>query len=308
MLKCDSYLQNIVTEWLLYLTQQRNYSKNTIDSYRNDIFHFINFMHKFYEKNIDIESIKSVDVRLIRSWLSDRHINQYNANSNARALSSVKNFYRYLDKKYNIVCHALLIVRSPKKSKILPKALSQIEVCSALDNTQMLSEIPWIHMRNKALLTLIYASGLRISEALSITRQHLQNNEFIIIKGKGGKERIIPWIREVRILIKQYIEQIPYIIEDDEPIFRGLKGGVLQRPVFNKELVNLRRMLGLPEYLSSHAFRHSFATHLLENGANLRSIQDLLGHQSLSTTQRYTKINQSYLEAVYNKAHPDSKN
>ncbi|RTK92692.1 MAG: tyrosine recombinase XerC [Rickettsiales bacterium] len=308
MLKCDSYLQNIITEWLLYLTQQKNYAKNTIDSYRNDIFHFVNFMHKFYEKNIDIESIKSVDIRLMRSWLSDRHINDYNANSNARALSSVKSFYRYLDKKYNIVCHALLIIRSPKKSKILPKALSRIEVDSALENTQMLGEIPWIHMRNKALLTLIYASGLRISEALSITKKHLQNHEFIIVKGKGNKERIIPWIIEVRMLIKQYIEQLPYIIEDDEPIFRGLKGGVLQRPVFNKELVNLRRVLGLPEYLSSHAFRHSFATHLLENGANLRSIQDLLGHQSLSTTQRYTKINQSYLEAVYNKAHPDSKN
>ncbi len=307
MLKCDAYLQNIITEWLSYLINQKNYAQNTIDSYRNDIIHFVNFMHKFYEKNIDIESIKSVDIRLIRSWLSDRHTNNYNSSSNARALSSVKSFYRYLDKKHNITCHALLIIRSPKKAKILPKALTKIEAHDAIEGTQMLGEVPWIHTRNKALLTLLYASGLRISESLSITKKHLQNLEFIIIIGKGNKERLIPWIDEVRLLLMEYISQIPFNLEEDKPIFRGAKGGVLQRAVFNKELINLRRILGLPEYLSSHAFRHSFATHLLENGANLRSIQDLLGHQSLSTTQRYTKINQSHLEAVYNKAHPDAK-
>jgi len=299
-------LIRIINEWQDYLNVQRNYSEHTLASYSNDLNHFLNFITQYLEQDTSLKIIASVDIRLMRSWLSERHRNNYSATSNARALSSIKSFYRYLEKKHDINCHAIFTVRSPKKPKSLPKALSKEEAQISLKNIELLGDEEWLHTRNKALLTLIYASGLRISEALSVTKKHLENKEFIKITGKGNKERLIPWIDNVRILIEKYITQLPYSINRDEPIFRGKRGGILQRSVFNKELIQLRRMLGLPEYLSSHAFRHSFATHLLENGANLRSIQDLLGHQSLSTTQRYTKINQSHLESVYNKAHPDS--
>lgn len=300
-------LQQIISQWQNYLSSQRNYSQHTSDSYLNDLQHFLKFINNYYSEEISIQKITNIDIRFARSWLSARHQDNYNPASNARALSSVKNFYKYLEKKHGLTCHAIFAVQSPKKSKPLPKALSKEEAKLSIDNIEMLGDEEWLHYRNKALLTLIYASGLRISEALSITKQHLENSEFIKITGKGNKERIIPWIYESRLLIQQYVTLLPYHIENNEPLFRGKRGAPLQRAVFNRELINLRRSLGLPEHLSSHAFRHSFATHLLENGADLRSIQDLLGHQSLSTTQRYTKINQTHLESVYNQAHPDSK-
>ena len=299
-------IKKIIDEWQYYLGTQRNYSKHTLQSYLNDLNHFLNFITKYYSRDVSLTIIESIDIRFLRSWLSSRHRDNYNAVSNARALSSVKNFYKYLEKKHNINCHTIFTVHTPKKPKNLPKALSKKEAQISLESIKMLGDEGWIHLRNKALLTLIYASGLRISEALSITKKHLENHEFIKILGKGNKERLIPWINEARLLIEQYINALPYSIASDEPIFRGKRGAPLQRAVFHRELIQLRRILGLPEYLSSHAFRHSFATHLLENGADLRSIQDLLGHQSLSTTQRYTKINQSYLESVYDKAHPGS--
>jgi integrase/recombinase XerC len=302
----DPEIVKIIQEWQEYMAMQRNYSPNTLSSYRNDLEHFLGFIGKYLEKIISLKILESIDLRLIRSWLSDRHQNNYNAASNARALSSVKNFYKYLEKKYDIKCHAIFIVKNPKKPSVLPKALSKEETQISLKNIEMLGDEEWLHLRNKALLTLIYASGMRISEALSITKNHLKNQEFIKITGKGNKERLIPWIKEAKLLVEKYASIIPYEVEEHEPIFRGKHGAPLQRAVFNRELIELRRTLGLPEYLSSHAFRHSFATHLMENGANLRSIQNLLGHKSLSSTQRYTKINQKHLESIYNKTHPES--
>jgi integrase/recombinase XerC len=148
---------------------------------------------------------------------------------------------------------------------------------------------------------LIYASGLRISEALSITQNHLKS-EYIIIKGKAAKERMVPWIEEAKIAIMNYLAKLPFALDNGEPIFRGEKGKVLSTGVFSRQLISLRRSLGLPEHTSAHAFRHSFATHLLESGADLRSIQELLGHSDLSATQRYTKVNIEHLTKSYNKA------
>lgn len=303
----DNNVRDIIFKWYQYLEVQKNYSNNTLSSYKRDLDNFLKFINKYKEQIIDIGLVKSIDIRLIRSWLSNRHSNNYSASSTARALSSVKNFYKFLEKNYNVDCHSIFIVKSPKNILPLPKALTSEETNISLEKINMLGDEPWIHMRNKALLTLLYATGLRISEALSITKQHLDNNEYIKIIGKGNKERLVPWIKEVKLLIKEYIKHLPFSLEPDEPIFRGKRGGVLQRAVFNKELINLRRMLGLPEHLSSHSFRHSFATHLLENGADLRSIQDLLGHQDLSTTQRYTKVNKQHLLSIYEKSHPQSK-
>lgn len=299
-------LEQIVGSWLVYLGKQRNYSVNTIDSYKNDIRNFLQFLQDYNQHSPSLDDFAKADVRLIRSWLSSRLQEDFTASSSARALSSLKNFFKYLEKKHGVVSHAIYTIRSPKKGKPIPKALTTQETNISLESIEGFGKNQWLSMRNKALLTLIYATGLRISEALSITKSHLSNKEYLKIMGKGNKERVVPWLEESRQLVMQYLDKLPHFIEDDEPIFRGEKGGVLKRPVFNKELVRLRRALGLPEHLSSHAYRHSFATHLLENGADLRSIQELLGHQSLSTTQRYTKISSKHLLSAYNKSHPNA--
>ena len=303
----SSEINSIVKEWQAYLELQKNYSKNTKEAYLNDLKAYFTFISNYSEKSVNLQSISLVDIRLIRSWLSDRRFADYTASSTARALSSVKSFYKYLEKTRNIVCHSIYAVASPKKAKTLPKALSKEDTLFSLDKLASLSETRWIDLRNRSLLTLIYASGLRISEALSLTKQHIKETEYIKVIGKGNKERLVPWINNVKKLILEYLEELPYTIGENEPIFRTKTGKVLHRCNFNSELVKLRRIYGLPEHLSSHSFRHSFATHLLENGADLRSIQELLGHKSLSTTQKYTKINLTHLESVYNKSHPEAK-
>lgn len=303
----SSEINSIVKEWQAYLELQKNYSKNTKEAYLNDLKAYFTFISNYSEKSVNLQSISLVDIRLIRSWLSDRRFADYTASSTARALSSVKSFYKYLEKTRNIVCHSIYAVASPKKAKTLPKALSKEDTLFSLDKLASLSETRWIDLRNRSLLTLIYASGLRISEALSLTKQHIKEAEYIKVIGKGNKERLVPWINNVKKLILEYLEELPYTIGENEPIFRTKTGKVLHRCNFNSELVKLRRIYGLPEHLSSHSFRHSFATHLLENGADLRSIQELLGHKSLSTTQKYTKINLTHLESVYNKSHPEAK-
>ena len=303
----SSEINSIVKEWQAYLELQKNYSKNTKEAYLNDLKAYFTFISNYSEKSVNLQSISLVDIRLIRSWLSDRRFADYTASSTARALSSVKSFYKYLEKTRNIVCHSIYAVASPKKAKTLPKALSKEDTLFSLDKLASLSETRWIDLRNRSLLTLIYASGLRISEALSLTKQHIKETEYIKIIGKGNKERLIPWIDNVKKLLLGYLKEVPYEIGENEPIFRTKTGKVLHRCNFNSELVKLRRIYGLPEHLSSHSFRHSFATHLLENGADLRSIQELLGHKSLSTTQKYTKINLTHLESVYNKSHPEAK-
>ncbi|RYE05882.1 MAG: tyrosine recombinase XerC [Rickettsiaceae bacterium] len=300
----QSDIKNLIIKWQNYLTVQKNYSTHTLTSYTHDMENFLFFMQEYYAKTPNLEDITKIDIRFVRSWLAKCRLNNYSGASSARALSGVKNFYKFIEKHAGVKSHAIFSVKTPKSSKPLPKALTESELSMSIQNIEKLSSQDWIDCRNKALLVLIYASGLRISEALSLTKKHLQNKDFIRIVGKGDKERLIPWIEGSRNIIESYLKLIPYNIEDNEPIFRGLQGKILIPAVFNRELIKLRRTYGLPEYLSSHAFRHSFATHLLENGADLRSIQELLGHRSLSSTQRYTRINLKHLEHVYEGAHP----
>ncbi|MCC8417156.1 MAG: tyrosine recombinase XerC [Rickettsia endosymbiont of Bryobia graminum] len=297
----------LIEKWQQYLKLQHNCSEHTIVSYNNDLSNFLDFINQYTDKIVTVSIIKQVDIRMVRSWLVKRQQANYVAASNSRGLSAIKNFYKYLEKVHDISCHGIFSVKNPKKAKILPKALSQEDSHISIEHIDDFAELEWIELRNKALLVLIYATGLRISEALSITKIHLQNIEFIRIVGKGNKERLIPWVSVARELILKYLSKLPYDLDDKQPVFRGKMGKKLQAPVFNRELIKLRRFYGLPEHLSAHSFRHSFASHLLENGAEMRSIQELLGHKSLSTTQRYTKISLKHLETVYNNTHPISK-
>ena len=300
-------LVELINKWQKYLKLQKNYSDHTLRSYKNDLDNFLNFIKSYDSDTLSISGISKVDIRLIRSWLAKRQQDKYIAASNARSLSAIKNFYKYLEQTIGVSCHAVFSVKNPKKAKILPKSLSQDDSKLSIEHIDDFTNLEWIELRNKALLILIYASGLRISEALSMTTSHLQNVDFIKIIGKGQRERLVPWISIAKDYIEQYLSKLPYSIDGKDPIFRGKLGKKLQPAVFNRELIKLRRFYGLPEHLTAHAFRHSFATHLLENGADLRSIQELLGHRSLSTTQCYTKISQKHLENTYNNAHPISK-
>lgn len=295
-------MQDLILRWINYLETEKAYSGHTIVSYHNDLKNYLEFIQKFNGDRCDLKSLASADLRLVRSWLADRRLENYNPSSSARALSSVKNFYRFMH--YLGICtnNVVLSAKSPKKNTALPKALSFSDTMVSVDNIENFAKNDWLSLRDKALLVLIYASGLRISEALSITLANL-NSEAIHIIGKGGKERIVPWLEYAKKLTQEYVTSVPYDITSG-PIFLGEKGHVLRPAVFRKQLVILRRSLGLPEHLTPHSFRHSFATHLLENGANLRSIQELLGHKSLSTTQRYTKVNIKHLSDVYKASHP----
>lgn len=297
-------MEDLILQWLKYLEQERGYSDHTTNSYHNDLKNYMEFVQKFNADSVDLNALALADLRLVRSWLADRRLQNYNPSSSARALSSVKSFYRFLHYLGLCTNNLVLSARNPKKHSTLPKALSFNETMLSVENIENFAKNDWLSSRDKALLALIYASGLRISEALSITIDHV-NNDDIRIMGKGGKERIVPWIDYAKTLVMEYVKAVPYDITFG-PIFLGEKGRVLQSSVFRKQLVTLRRSLGLPEHLTPHSFRHSFATHLLENGADLRSIQELLGHKSLSTTQRYTKVNIKHLSDVYKASHPMS--
>lgn len=295
-------MQELIKEWLDYLQLERSYSNHTLISYHNDLNHYLKFIQDYNGSEIALSTLMDADLRLIRSWLAQRKTQDFSASSSARALSSVKNFYKFLHYARGNTNNAIFSTRSPKKAKPLPKALSIDEAKLAIEKIENYGKNDWLSLRDKALLMLIYASGLRISESLSITKKHLLE-PYIRILGKGNKERLIPWIPAAKNIIQQYLELIPYDVSVGQ-IFLGEHGKPLQAAVFNKQLITLRRSLGLPEHLTPHAFRHSFATHLLENGADLRSIQELLGHASLSTTQRYTKVNIKHLSDVYKASHP----
>ena len=297
-------IPHIVEEWLRYLKIERGYSEHTVTSYQHDLEDFLLFIQDYNGQEASMVHLLEVDLRLIRSWLAKRKNQNYSSGSNARTLSGIKNFYRFLNYAYNKTNDAIFVAKGPKKAKPLPKALSIADTMYSITTIDSLASEPWVALRDQGLLLLIYASGMRISEALSISRQNLFEDA-IRIMGKGGKERMIPWVPASKELIHKYLEIVPYDVSSG-PIFLGERGKKLQPAVFARRLILLRRAIGLPEYMTPHAFRHSFATHLLESGADLRSIQELLGHKNLSTTQRYTKINLKHLSDAYTKAHPMS--
>ena len=295
-----------VQDWMSYL-KSKNSSQNTILSYENDILQFMKFLAEYNGAEIDISIIANLELQTFRSWMYQRVQSNFSDKSNARALSAVKSFYTYLRRMKIADNQEILLMKSVKVKKSLPKALSEDEAASCIDFLSSSSDIfaskdIWIIYRDIALLTLIYGTGIRISEALNITMSHikyLKNNGHIIVLGKGNKERIVPIIDCVRESIEQYLSKCPYNFSSDDKIFIGLRGKQLQAPVFRRVIIEMRRMLNLSEDVTPHAFRHSFATHLMNSGAELRSIQELLGHSSLSTTQIYTKVSVKKILDIY---------
>ncbi len=292
----------LVDKFIKYLTQNKRAARHTVVSYQNDLEHFFAFLTDYLGKKPNKKDLKELEIRNFRAWLASR-MNEYDASSNARALSAVKSFFRYLERHKICKNSAIFHLRGPKIKKSLPKATSEIQSKEALAEIKTMRE-DWTAYRDSALLTLIYGCGLRISEALSLTRGAIEGKEEIIITGKGNKQRLLPILPAVTKAINLYLAQCPFKIAKDENLFRGHRGKALNPAIFQKTIRDLRRRIGLPEATTPHAFRHSFATHILSAGGDLRAIQELLGHASLSTTQRYTYVDSQRLLAAYENAHP----
>jgi integrase/recombinase XerC len=246
-------------------------------------------------------NLENLTIQDFRSWLVFRKEQNFSNASTARAVSCLRSFFKFQNRHKKINNKEIENIKSPKLGKPIPKAVDKVDIDSVMGLIDEFSKGDWLQKRDVALLTLIYGSGLRISEALSITKNHLNNNGVVIITGKGNKQRMVPILPIVQKRINEYFVALPHKINNNEPIFLGLRGKKYQAAMFEKLIQKIREYLSLPATITPHAFRHSFATHLLEAGGDLRTIQELLGHSSLSTTQRYTKIDKKRLLEVYNK-------
>ncbi len=298
-------LVSLIHDWEGWMADNKNASKYTIISYKNDLANFLNFMSEHLGGNVGLPQLKELENKDIRAWLAHRALEKkYEASSNARALSTIKSFFRYLEKQGKTKNSAIFHIRAPKIKKSLPKALNEEQAQDAMVGIVTQNTESWVNSRDIALLTLIYGCGLRIGEALSLTYSDIPKGESLVVTGKGNKQRKLPVLPLIKTAIAEYVEACPYPFEAATPLFFGLRGEPLDPGVFQRQLRTLRNKLNLPDTTTPHAFRHSFATHLLSAGGDLRSIQELLGHASLSTTQRYTKVDKDRLLAAYKNAHP----
>lgn len=301
---CAPDLSERLHQWQDYLKHEKQVSKHTLRAYSGDVTHFIKFLFDHLGKEPSLCDISDIGIRDFRSWMAKKAMDGTGNASRARSLSGIKNFLNWLDKNGVLHNAAISTVRSPKLPHKLPRPLHENQVDQVLNDADLLCKEDWIGQRDRALFTLLYGCGLRIDEALSLNIANLPRDGFLRVIGKGSKERQVPVIDIVEQTLKAYLEQCPFPQESEAPLFVGVKGKRLNQGMAQKAMRNLRITLGLPETATPHALRHSFATHLLQNGANLREIQELLGHASLSTTQRYTEINGEELLRVYKSAHP----
>lgn len=258
--------------------------------------------HKAAPQGLGALSIVSVSD--MRSWMSHERGRGVGARSLARSLSAVKSFYKWLAEREGFEPTAVLLTRSPKFTKKLPRPLAVDAAAAMIDMVELQARDGWVAARDAAVVTLLYGCGLRISEALSLTGAAVPLPDTLRIRGKGGKDRIVPVIDAARDAVATYLRLCPHPLEVDAPLFRGVRGGALNPRAVQKVMEMARLQLGLPATATPHAMRHSFATHLLSAGGDLRAIQELLGHASLSTTQAYTAVDTARLMEVYNQAHP----
>ena len=303
-------IQRELRAWLKEMASVRRASAHSVAAYMHDVSGFLAFLFQHHGNALSLAELGTTEEREIRAWLSYRVGEGYAKSSNARALSAVRTFFRHLNTHAGMRNLAALQTATPKRDKPLPKAPSESQARATLEAMQEQDQPAWIQARDYAVALLLYGCGLRISEALGLTVADVaQDNGTLRILGKGNKERQVPLLALVRQAIDDYLRQSPHHWQRDAsyPLFVGLRGKKLQAAIFTRCLQQLRREMGLPETLTPHALRHGFATHLLSRGAELRDIQELLGHVSLSTTQRYTHVDASRLLAVYNSAHPGAK-
>lgn len=299
-------MEEQVAAFIEYLTQTKNYSVHTATAYETDIRDFMKFYENFNGSDVSLSDFARADTICFRAWLADRQRRDLAHKSTARALSSLRGFYRFLAKKYNVKNNAIGLISSPKVPRKLSKAIEVSDVENMHEAIKEIDEAePWIAARDWALVVLIFGCGLRISEALSLKNSDVRGRpDSLRILGKGAKERIVPVLPAVLDAIEKYTRLRPFGAGLNEPLFRSVRGLPMSPRMAEKVVEKLRHYLQLPDYVTPHALRHTFATALLAGGADLRSLQELLGHSSLSTTQLYTKVNMSEIMNIYEHAHP----
>ncbi|MCY6383424.1 tyrosine recombinase XerC [Hoeflea prorocentri] len=292
-------------DWADNLERQRRLSKHTLDGYLRDLRQFLTFLTGHLGGPPGISDISELRPADMRAFMAFRRKNGVGARTLGRSLAGIRSFLRFLEKRGLANAAGINAMRAPRQPKSLPKALTDTQAVAITRNSEQLAEEPWVAARNAAVLTLLYGCGLRISEALGLQPADFAGNPTSLkIDGKGGKTRIVPLIPAATETVGHYRDLCPWHLEAEGPLFRGVRGGALQPAIIQKEMRRLRSALGLPDTATPHALRHSFATHLLAGGGDLRSIQELLGHASLTTTQIYTAVDTTRLLEAYGKAHP----
>ena len=303
----DKKVAEDIQAWQKWLSYERRLSSNTSESYLFDLKEFIDFLFHYQNTPVSRKILKDCTVTDFRAFLVDNTKKGMARSSIARHMSTLRSFFKFLRKNHILENTAILAIRPARPPRTLPKPLDMDDALKLLHTAKSLQKEPWQGLRDMALLTLLYGCGLRISEALNlnITDVPLHGDAFTIT-GKGNKQRIVPILPLVKKTIEAYLKERPFV-PDNQALFIGARGERLTPRVIQRQTEKLRRFLGLAESVTPHALRHSFATHLLAAGSDLRSVQELLGHQSLSATQRYTQIDRAHLEKVYASAHPRAK-
>ena len=308
-----------IEDWRGWLAHERRASRHTVDAYGRDVAAFLRFLagHLGFPPGLrDLDGLTPAD---FRSYLASRAGQGLGRTSVARAMSTLRGFFRFLDRAGLAHNAAIGAIRTPRVPQSIPKALTEVDARMAVEAVGDLSDDPWVARRDTALLLLLYGCGLRIGEALALNRGQApagaptgaasgtKAGGTMVVTGKGNKQRMVPVLPVVARAIDDYLAACPYPLGDDDPLFMGVRGKRLNAGVVQRQVRRLRALLGLPETATPHALRHSFATHLLSGGGDLRTIQELLGHASLSTTQRYTAVDAGHLTAVYRKANPRAR-
>jgi integrase/recombinase XerC len=296
----------LLQSWITHIRDERRFAANSVEAYERDVSAFLGFLSQHLGGEPSAGDLATLEPRDLRAYLAHRRQgpDALADRSISRALAAIRSFYRYLDRRHGIANPRLSLVRGPKLKRSLPRPVSEAGAVALIADAEDAASVPWIGARDAALITLLYAAGLRISEALSLTGRDRPLPDTLRITGKGGKERLVPMLAAAREAIERYASLCPYALEGSEPLFRAARGGPMSPRMAQAAIAHLRIRLGLPSSATPHALRHAFATHLLANGADLRAIQDLLGHESLSTTQGYTSVETQKILQAYRAAHP----
>lgn len=298
----DSSVKELIKNWLGWLKDERRYSLHTLDAYARDFADFT----KFFTQELSFNELAKLDVRDFRNYISALAAQHKDKSSIARHISTLKNFYKFLERSNLAKNTAISVISSPRRPKVIPKALAVDDTFEVLNESKLWETNSWQGLRDAAIFTILYGCGLRISEALALNIGDIGHNDFVCIRGKGNKERIVPVLPQVKDAVNSYLVECPYHLNNGDALFIGARGERLSPRIIQRQMQKIRAYLGLPDTLTPHALRHSFATHLLAQGTDLRSVQELLGHASLTTTQRYTDVNIDKLKEEYNKAYPHS--
>lgn len=290
--------------WIAHLADERRFSPHTVDAYRRDVSAFLGFLTEHLGAPPTVQALGALAPQDLRAYLARRRNDGLGDRSVMRALAAIRAFFHWIERRCAIANPRLRLVRGPRLRATLPRPVSEPGAAAMIAEAGAGHGAPWIAARDAAVITLLYAAGLRISEALALTGADNPLPATLRIVGKGDKERLVPVLDAAREAVAQYAALCPFPLTRADPLFRAARGGALSARMVQQRISDLRRALGLPESTTPHALRHAFATHLLAHGGDLRAIQELLGHESLSTTQRYADVESAHVIAAYKRAHP----